>query len=172
MGHSIQAIIAPSHAVELLCWRCPQLVRVETSQGLSILPVEAAFVDSAVAADEESCESGFQLLTRGFHQLLSEMSSGGSLAYVETDYFGGVGGQGAVVYSGGSIVMGPEWSESGVINKALKRLGIRRGLVQDEFSAIGLDAYRSNEDLAEAARQQQRQTERPPETPPGAEEQV
>ncbi len=73
------------------------------------------------------------------------------MAYVETDYFGGVGGQGAAVYSDRQVIMEPEWGESGSINRALKMIGVKRNLLGDRFSALGLGAYRSNDDLTDAA---------------------
>jgi hypothetical protein len=115
------------------------------------------------------------LLTDGLHDLLLDLSRFGPLAYIETEYFGGTGGQGAVVYSGREVVMGPEWHDSGPISRALGLIGVKRrpvggrfstlglralGLigvkrcpVGDRFSALGLGAYRSNDDLIDAAAQ-------------------
>jgi len=47
--------------------------------------------------------------------------------------------------------MDPEWRESGPINRALKMIGVSRGPLGDRFSALGLGAYRSNDDLIDAA---------------------
>ncbi len=91
------------------------------------------------------------LLTDGFQELLLDLSRFGALAYIETDYFGSNGSQGAVVYSGREVVMKPEWSHSGPVDRALKLIGVKRGLVGDRFSAFGLGKYRSNDDLIDAA---------------------
>jgi hypothetical protein len=91
------------------------------------------------------------LLTDAFQDLLRELSHLGPIAYVETDYFGGIGGQGAAVYADRQVRMKPLWGESGPINRALKLLGVKRGLLRDGFSALGLGAYRSNGDLIDSA---------------------
>jgi len=80
------------------------------------------------------------------------------LAYVETDYFGGVGTQAAILWDGNHIY-GPFQSntryEQGElhavpagerpINQVLQRLGVQRGTAFDEFDALGLGRFRSNE---------------------------
>ncbi len=120
------------------------------------------------------------LLTAGFRGLLAELSRSGRLAYIETEYFGGTGGQGAAVYEGGAEIMPPTWAESGVINRALGLLGvgglsthshsallgfIRRslrvlgipfGIPIDAFAEIRLSEFRNNDALVEAARRQQK----------------
>ena len=87
------------------------------------------------------------LLTDSFRLFLRSLSIGGRLAYVETEYFGGAGGQGALVCRDGVETMPPLWRESGVINLALKEIGVRRGILADRFANIGLDHIRGNDDL-------------------------
>ena len=75
-----------------------------------------------------------------------EQSEEHPLAYIETDYFGGVGEQNAVVAVEGRVVIGPE-SGSNVINKALQVIGVRRlSPALDEFDALGLDCLLDNDD--------------------------
>jgi hypothetical protein len=49
------------------------------------------------------------------------------------------------------LVMEPVWHDSGPIDRALKLIGVKRGLLGDRFSALGLGKFRSNDDLTEAA---------------------
>ncbi|WP_162908413.1 hypothetical protein [Allorhizocola rhizosphaerae] len=77
------------------------------------------------------------------------------MAYVELDYFGGVGSQFAAVWHGGILVLGPlvltedeplpapGWSP---ISQALRRLGVSVDGHYDEFDAIGLGRHRHVED--------------------------
>jgi hypothetical protein len=151
MGHCVQAIVTTSAIADELQAIYPQIPRVTARQGFVILPVDAEFVDSAAESRPEQSSEAFKLLTAGFHELLRKLSRLGPLAYIETDYFGGVGGQGAAVYSCGEVVMEPEWRESGPINQALGLIGVKRRLLGDRFRALGLDAYRSNDALVDAA---------------------
>jgi hypothetical protein len=151
MGHSIQAIITTTEVAHALRALYPQLPGVAAPQDFVILPVDADFIDAVSEARPSQTTDTFRLLTEAFHSLLRDLSRFGPLAYVETEYFGGVGGQGALVYSSREVLMGPQWQDSGPVNQALKLVGVKRRLFGDEFSALGLDQYRSNDDLTEAA---------------------
>ena len=72
--------------------------------------------------------------------LLAELSRISALAYVFTDYFGGVGEQSALAFVGGRLATAHggvgrvlPWSSSiGPINNALAAIGVVRGRGQDE----------------------------------------
>ncbi|MBI3410792.1 MAG: hypothetical protein HY040_20845 [Planctomycetes bacterium] len=82
-----------------------------------------------------------------------------SLAYIETDYFGGIGTQAAIVWKSGRVAFGPQQSKSewveqrlispplleNAINRALRLIGVDRGTVVDEFEALDLGRHRSDE---------------------------
>jgi hypothetical protein len=77
----------------------------------------------------------------------------GQCAFVATDYFGGEGQQAAKLWD--SDGLGMEWAAgrgpNGPICSALRRLGVERtpGTL-DEFEAVGLDDFRSNDAFAES----------------------
>jgi hypothetical protein len=106
-------------------------------------------IDARIAPDETPVTTGneFKLLTDGLRALLKTLSRDGQLAYIETDYFGGVGGQGALVCRAGEEIMSPTWQKSGAINKALKLIGLPRGILADRFAAAGFAQIRNNDDL-------------------------
>lgn len=60
---------------------------------------------------------------------------------LETDYFGGTGTQGGVLYENGQISIAPRSGE-GTINILLRELGIRRAPNKDEFDSLNLGIYR------------------------------
>lgn len=72
------------------------------------------------------------------------LSLRGAVAYVETNYFGGAGDQGACAWREGARIYGPRRADEGVINEALAAIGVVRGS-GDEFKALGLHERRSNE---------------------------
>jgi hypothetical protein len=149
MGHSIYAIVAPLSTANAISHSWPELPRLNRENGFAIFPVDATSIDARVAPEEPQPDMGnqFMLLTNGFRSFLAMLSRGGALAYVETEYFGGTGGQGALVCRDGEEVMPPTWHESGTINAALKLIGLSRGLLMDRFAAIGFARVRSNDDL-------------------------
>jgi hypothetical protein len=69
----------------------------------------------------------------------------GKVAYIEAEFFGGEGMQGAVMFDHGIIFSGTLKSKS-AINMALKFLGVSKLSYGDEFEAIGLGKYRKTED--------------------------
>ncbi len=74
-------------------------------------------------------------------------AKGGSLAYVETEYFGGTGGQAATAFVDGHEVVAPQTAKgSGPINQALRRIGVTRTAANDEFDTIGLGERRTMTD--------------------------
>uniref|UniRef100_UPI003BAD2DF7 hypothetical protein n=1 Tax=Streptomyces sp. NBC_01001 TaxID=2903713 RepID=UPI003BAD2DF7 len=62
---------------------------------------------AAVGDESQSRHPGFWRLPAGFDQLLAEWSKAGPVAYVEAEYFGGVGEQNAAVWRDGKMVLGP-----------------------------------------------------------------
>ena len=90
-----------------------------------------------------------------------QISKAGSIAYIETEYFGGIGGQCAVVWNQGEVAAGP-FRESnypangesvytppsdGAISQALRYLGVSVGDEFDEFDALGLGNFRRVDDI-------------------------
>lgn len=101
---------------------------------------------------EELVPTNFQCLRAAWAESAKSASLRSVIAYCETEYFGGNGGQSAVVYENGAAVFGPTSDEAGPqnewpINKALRCLGVSNGDCDDEFAAIGFQSVRSNEDF-------------------------
>ena len=72
-------------------------------------------------------------------------SRDGLVAYVEAEFFGGLGGQASVLWDRGSIAKGPIVAKD-AINQALRILGVNKGGAHDEFDALGLDKHRDTDD--------------------------
>jgi hypothetical protein len=149
MGHCIHAIVAPADTADLISSQSPELRLLDHDNGFTVFPIDADFIVARIAPDKTPTLTGdeFMLMTNGFRLFLQSLSIGGQLAYVETEYFGGEGGQGAVVCRNGSEVMPPTWRESDTINDALKLIGMSRGTCADEFVAAGFGLVRNNDQI-------------------------
>ncbi|SDD79440.1 hypothetical protein SAMN05216174_11833 [Actinokineospora iranica] len=116
---------------------------------LSLLPMTTA-LRAAVARVGAPPEAGFADLPAGFDRALAACSVHGPVAYLEAEYFGGVGAQSAQVWDGGNVVLGPLYlaegepfpAEGTPISRALRRLGVTSGGHRDEFDAVGLHRHR------------------------------
>jgi len=128
MSHCVQAFIGLKASLDFMQQRFGASRVVELNQGLFLLPLTEDFYDalpSALDTFEWSGEFRFLFLDSKVVTLLKEASKDETIAYVETEYFGGEGGQGAMVASGGEVVFGPADSD-GSINAALRLLGATR----------------------------------------------
>ncbi|WP_172384718.1 hypothetical protein [Streptomyces sp. MNP-20] len=149
MGYDLQAVIAGGEALRGAARDLPAARLAEIGQGLSLMPMTDALFDSVTDGGGVGA-LGFSRLPGGFEKTLAAWSAGGPVAYVEAEYFGGVGEQRAAVWDGGTIVLGPLHVEEGQpfppagspVSQALRRLGVVANADQDEFSAVGLDRHR------------------------------
>ncbi|GAB1333372.1 hypothetical protein [Streptomyces sennicomposti] len=152
MSYDLQAVIAGGEALRGVARDLPAARLASLEQGLSLMPMTRALFDS-VADGSWAGALGFWRLPEGFEKTLAAWSAGGPVAYVEAEYFGGVGEQRAAVWDGGSLVLGPLYVEErqpfppagSPISQALRRLGVVASAGQDEFSAVGLDRHRHGE---------------------------
>ena len=121
---------------------------VPLTQRFSIVPLFDAVLDT-LEKQEGDVLPGFTFLDKSLSESLASASESSPLVYLETDYFGGAGSQGAVAYDGGSVVFGPAHGDIGPISLALARIGVVRGDAYDEFDALGLGRLRGMDDFAE-----------------------
>lgn len=152
MGYDLQAVIAGREVLRAASRDLPAARLASLGQGLSLMPMTDALFNS-VAAGSDAGALGFWRLPGGFEETLADWSTAGPVAYVEAEYFGGVGEQQAAVWDGGTIVLGPLHVQEGepfppagsAISQALRRLGVVASAGEDEFSAVGLDRHRHGE---------------------------
>lgn len=160
--HWIQVLIGPIEALLEARDELPSAVVCALCQGLALIPVtdevEAQLQeranDHATAVQPFSGE-----LADGVTGLATKLSGRGPIVYAATYLHGGTGGQDAVVWLEGEVVLnigdGEEhmsaWPHS-PISRALRRIGVIAQAGEDEFDALGLGRYRSNDSWAEAHR--------------------
>jgi hypothetical protein len=148
MGHHIQAIVGSKHVLDILQQRFGLSTVVGLNQGLFMLPMLEEFYEALPSAIDTLAWEGefhFRFLDAKVVALLIDASKKDAVAYVETEYFGGDGDQGAIVAREGKIVFGPA-EGGGSINAALRMIGAKKESAHDEFDAVGLGRFRSNED--------------------------
>lgn len=149
MGHCVTAIIAPSTVVgRIVTGRA--LVAVDLRDGFRLIPLEDDDLDS-LGLDFTQTAQGFNYLSPELTRFCSEFSIHGPLAYIETEYFGGSGGQGAAAFRSGSFIPNFPLVTDDAINAALHCIGVVRSPELDEFDYIGLSRYRNTSDWREAA---------------------
>lgn len=153
MGHAIQAIIA-SPGVPLPDPQPSKLRTVPLPQGFILFPVTDELFDELRVlhlSGEREPHPEFWKFSGALRRFVLNLSQGGGVAYIETDYFGGAGEQAAASWGAGSPVCPPCKAEAGPINEALRSIGARLEGARDEFEALGLGGFRSLDALVEAS---------------------
>lgn len=148
MGHCIKAIIGKREDVCGIAEDWVHARLIELPQGFGMVPMTIRLLEDVEELMEpsgiEDC-SGLDGLDGAVICLLEQYSFRTKLAYVETDYFGGYGTQGGVLYENGSEKIPPQ-TGSGTINVLLKELGAWRKPNSDEFDQLELGKFRHIEE--------------------------
>jgi hypothetical protein len=154
VGHHIRGFVAPFEPLSAAVAQLPNAQVVPLRLGYGFLPI----TDQLAGDDEPAPFPNLERLTTRLAEWAGAVSRQFPLAYIETDYFGGDGGQAAIGWRGGQVVAGP-WQTTdglgpertrtplleGAINRVVRVLGVCRGETRDEFDALGLGWHRSNE---------------------------
>jgi len=152
MADTLEAIIGLAAMLTAVTQGLPALV-VPLRCGLGLVPMTDDLFDRLTDGGAAQ-PVGFWKFPGGFDRLVCAWSAAGPVAYVEADYFGGVGRQCAAVWSQGAAIFGPVTLDEAQpappagtpISQALARLGIARHHHRDEFDVLGLGQHRHTED--------------------------
>ena len=100
--------------------------------------------------------SRYRKLSDGLHALAIDISHDCPVAYISTSYFGGQGGQNALVWDKGSLRFSPTaqrydevWPNS-PISQVLRAIGVLAEEGMDEFDTVGLGHHRETHRWAES----------------------
>ncbi len=145
MGHRISAIIGRHTDVCRIAGDMIHADLIELPQGFGMILMTDKLlrdVEELAEVSDEIVFPGLERFTEAVGELMERYSFHTKLAYVETDYFGGAGTQGGVLYGNGRAAADPVAAGTGVINALLSELGVRREHGKDEFDSLGLSKYR------------------------------
>jgi hypothetical protein len=145
MGYDLQAIVGRRLLTGESQFSSVKVVPLK--QGLDMIPVTDDLFDEIQGAYPNGGEPfpRFEKLTASIAKWVQDLSANGLVAYVEAEFFGGVGGQSAVVWRQGDVVLDAVHSED-AINRALELLGVDVAGELDQFAAVGLGLHRSTKD--------------------------
>jgi hypothetical protein len=149
MGHSVRLIIGRDEAIAAFLRAWPGSRVVELNGGWQAIPVDDALYDAVAARHPDAVRSdALDFAPPGLDAAMAAATEdGGALAYVETEYFGGTGGQSAMAFADGRAKMEPARAQwAGPINQALRRIGVVPEGEQDAFDTIGLGERRQMAD--------------------------
>jgi hypothetical protein len=150
MTHCVTGLIAKPGPLGAFARKHALHIPLALAYGLEILPLRDEDIDSFLTQPMTGLSEGFNYLSEQLVQILMAASSDSSIMYFETDYFGGMGTQGAALFKNGVMIYGPASAEHGPINNALAMLGIITiSPAADAFDTIGLGLHRHTDDWLE-----------------------
>ncbi|MGF7146507.1 hypothetical protein FHS96_000116 [Sphingomonas zeicaulis] len=148
MGHHLTAIIGRHETVAALVRRLGAPDPVALDFDLLLVPLDEDRLD-AIAMSREPRFDGFTYLSPTMARAMGDALGAGRALYLETDYFGGIGGQGAALFEDGASVWRgvhssktPQPSTS-PISEGLAALGVIAEAGGDAFDRLGLAGFRS-----------------------------
>jgi hypothetical protein len=163
MTHRIQALLSRRSTFAAGGDTYPFQRIVQLPQDFAMIICTDEFLEGLAScgfAGDLPAPNPFERLTPAVVGYARKLSSHLPVAYLETDYWGGLGGQAAVVFSNGSVALPPCQKRNGdsdetprrmqlrdyPINRALAHLGVEQTSPIDLFDSLGLGTLRSNED--------------------------
>lgn len=161
MGHMIQCFIGyPVLLEEIISPLKPiDVTVIDLPQGLRCLFLCDKLLNSIhqyKQMNDISLMDSFDFFTQEVKTYLEDMNPNGEFIYLETDYFGGEGNQSSGFFVNGKLLEVYKEGNAEIdvtlpypdrllmmpINKALRRLGVVRETVSDEFDTLELGEYR------------------------------
>lgn len=167
MGHHINALIGSEQTLASLAAKFGRPEATKIVSDLWILPLDEQRMD-ALAMSAEPSFDGFTYLRPQLADAIGKALGEGIALYIETEYFGGMGGQGAALFENGKLIwhrsestfqtekpkplfarlFGTQKTPSkSPISEGLACLGVVAPNGDDEFDSAGLARFRSMEAL-------------------------
>lgn len=148
MGYNLKAYIGKDENLNPILEKYRESIKVNLNGGISMIPMTNELYDEINEMKSSSRISTFEFLTENIEIKTIQIIENREIAYVESEFFGGQGGHIGGIWRNGKRDLVIEWHKSSM-NKILKRLGVNRTWLKDEFEKVGLDKNRHTEDWIE-----------------------
>jgi hypothetical protein len=150
MGYYLQGFICRQSDTSLLTGKFDKAVSVELGQGLALIPMTEELFDQINNFSSSASVDKFEYLTENVERKVLDAIGDKKFAYIEAEYFGGQGGQMAIVWNNNRREQILPFGQD-KINQVLKGFGVTANKGQDEFLTIGLGFHRNTKDWIENA---------------------
>jgi hypothetical protein len=153
MGHHIIGLIGTPAALLAVADRAGAPAPTPLPFDLAIVPLGGKQLDRLTGETASRYDENFLCLSAELEAAIGAAATDGRLLYIETDYFGGIGGQGAALFEEGALAWtdsvreGTQGQGKSPISQGLSHLGIPPAPGSDEFDAVGLVRFRNMETL-------------------------
>jgi hypothetical protein len=142
MGYYLQAFIGKISDLKVLATRYDKAKEIDIGQGLTLIPMTEELFDQINNLVASNSIDKFEYLTDNIENEILKHIGNTKLAYVEAEYFGGQGGQIAIIWNNNKREQFFEFGQD-KINGVLKNFGIKSKIGSDEFDTVGLGRHRN-----------------------------
>ncbi len=148
MGYRLKAFIGTKESLVPIISKYAYAILVDLNDEISMISVTDELFDEINQMVKSTKIAPFSFLSHNLESKVLKLIGNATLAYVESDFFGGHGGHAGLIWKNGirEFVRG---IEHGTLNEILGKLGVIRSESQDEFKTVGLDRHRDTEDWIE-----------------------
>lgn len=148
MGYYLQAFICKQADTNIFTDNYDKAKNIEIGQGLSLIPMTEELFDQINNLVVSNSVDKFEYLTDNIETKILQLIDDKKIAYVEAEYFGGQGGQIAIIWNNGKRQSFFEYGQE-CINRVLKDFGIKTKFSKDEFDTLSLGRHRNTIDWIE-----------------------
>lgn len=154
--HDVKALIAEEQRLRDEMATFQKAIICPLEKGFALVPITDSLAAELKLVASEGDPPLVPDMAPGLGSLALRISHGVAVAYISTEYFGGQGGQDAIVWSNGDIIFSPKsegygdaWPNS-AISRALRTVGVIADQGRDEFDTLGLGRHRETHRWATA----------------------
>ncbi len=148
MAYTLQAFIADEPVIRAAVPADARAVRLP--QGKAMIPLSDCMREAHDLPFLPLTDEGATAVPDGIAAIAETIARRGKLAYVEAEFFGGVGTQACVTWDAAGQPSQPI-IDVHAINTALQFLGVGIGDHHDEFDALGLGRHRATDEWLQMA---------------------
>ena len=150
MGYYLRAFICKQANTNVFTDNFDKAKNVEIGQGLSLIPMTEHLYDQMNDLIVSNSVDDFEYLTDNIEANILQKIGDRKIAYVEAEYFGGEGGQIAIIWENNKREKVLDYGQN-KINEVLKDFGVIAENGGDEFSTLGFGLHRHTREWLEGA---------------------
>lgn len=148
MGYYLQAFICRELDQSLLTKKFDKAVGVGLGQGLALIPMTEDLFDEINNFCSSPSVEKFEYMTENVEQKVLDTIGDRKFAYVEAEYFGGEGGQIAIIWNNNRREQILSFGQD-KINEVLRSFSVTTKQGQDEFVTLGFGLRRNTREWIE-----------------------
>jgi len=150
MAYILNAFIGKQPDLQLIASRFHNTKLVNVGKEIFIIPMTEELYDEINELKISEDVGSLTYMSKNVENKILSIIDARCIGYIEAEYFGGQGGQTAILWQNGERYRVYNFGQ-GVINLLLKHLGVSAEIGLDEFDTINLGRHRNTEDWLEQA---------------------